>query len=104
MAIMPFEGMYVYAAEIMPTSHRQAGLCIGIGMSKLMSGIAPAMLTPLFEAHSHELRYMSLPFAALAVCEVAAALLAWYAPELQSGFVVSDSLEETMSTLIPGPV
>jgi hypothetical protein len=40
-------GMYVYCAEILPTTHRQAGLSIGIGSSKTASGLAGVLLFPL---------------------------------------------------------
>ena len=40
-------GMYVYCAEILPTTHRQAGLSIGIGSSKAASGLAGVLLFPL---------------------------------------------------------
>jgi hypothetical protein len=39
--------MYVYCAEILPTTHRQAGLSIGIGSSKTASGLAGVLLFPL---------------------------------------------------------
>lgn len=47
LGVLPYEIMYVYAAEIMPTSHRNTGLAIGSGASKLVGGILPLLLLPL---------------------------------------------------------
>lgn len=47
LGVLPYEIMYVYAAEIMPTSHRNTGLAIGSGASKCVGGIIPLILLPL---------------------------------------------------------
>jgi len=96
-AIMPFEAMYIYTAEAIPTTHRQAGLCIGIGMSKAFSGLAPALLAALLGDSDGDLVHMSIPFAILGASEAAAALLVWYAPELQPDGAVADTLENMVS-------
>ena len=45
--VLPYEIMYVYAAEILPTSHRNTGLAIGNGASKTVGCILPLLLLPL---------------------------------------------------------
>lgn len=42
--VMAFEAMYVYAAELVPTTSRQAGLSLGIGASKAACGLAGIIL------------------------------------------------------------
>jgi hypothetical protein len=42
--VMAFEAMYVYAAELVPTTNRQAGLSLGIGASKAACGLAGIIL------------------------------------------------------------
>ena len=64
-AVMAFEGMYVYTAELVPTSHRQAGVSLGIGLSKLSSGIAGMLLMPFIDWSSrHDPRSLGtmMPF------------------------------------------
>jgi len=58
--VLPYEIMYVYAAEILPTSHRNTGLAIGNGASKTVGCILPLLLLPLV-THSQ--------FSALAVSQ-----------------------------------
>jgi hypothetical protein len=51
-AIMAFEGMYVYAAELVPTSHRQSALSLGVGLSKAASGFIGMLLSPLMNVQT----------------------------------------------------
>lgn len=47
LGVLPYEIMYVYAAEILPTSHRNAGVAFGGGATKCVGGIIPLILLPL---------------------------------------------------------
>ncbi|KAJ1488080.1 major facilitator superfamily domain-containing protein [Baffinella frigidus] len=46
-SILPYEVMYVYAAELLPTSHRNLGVSIGNGTTKLVAVAVPIALMPL---------------------------------------------------------
>ncbi len=45
--LVPYEIMYVYAAEILPTSHRNTGISLGQGASKVVGCLLPLLLLPL---------------------------------------------------------
>ena len=45
--LVPYEIMYVYVAEILPTSHRNTGISLGNGMSKGVGCLLPLLLLPL---------------------------------------------------------
>ena len=46
-AIVPYQVMYVYAAELFPTSHRNFGLSFGNAMTKTVGVALPILLMPL---------------------------------------------------------
>jgi len=50
---LPYEIMYVYAAEVLPTSHRNTGLSLGQGASKIVASSLPLLLLPLVVAPNH---------------------------------------------------
>ena len=45
--LVPYEIMYVYSAEILPTSHRNTGISLGQGTSKGVGCLLPLLLLPL---------------------------------------------------------
>jgi hypothetical protein len=55
--LIPYEIMYIYVAEILPTSHRNTGLALGNGASKAIGCLLPLLLLPLVE---HPVSSMSL--------------------------------------------
>ena len=48
-ALVPYEIMYVYVAEILPTSHRNTGLALGNGASKAIGCLVPVILLMLVD-------------------------------------------------------
>ncbi len=71
LALGPYEVMYVYMAELMPTSHRNTGLALGNGATKTVAGMLPLVLLPLMHIDDFA------PLVLICVCTFLAAVLIW---------------------------
>jgi len=88
-SVLPYEMMYLYVAERVPTSHRNISLSLGNASTKLIAGILPLALLPLKEVNE------SAPFVLALVCAFSGAVLVWVSPEVQS--VLTDSAPQVVS-------
>lgn len=70
-AVMPYKVMYVYIAELVPTSHRSAGLSFGNGTTKTVAALMPLVVVPLRSIDENA------PFIFVAICSFAGAVLIW---------------------------
>lgn len=66
-AVGPYEFFYVYAAELLPTTHRNQGVSIGNGTTKFVALLLPLFMFPIYNAHH------ALPFYVAAAASAAAA-------------------------------
>jgi len=85
--VAPYEAMYVYVAELLPTSHRNAGLALGNASTKMVAAILPLVLTPLMSLD------LNAPYIFVCVCACCALILMWVSPD------VGDRLSDTASDL-----
>lgn len=69
-SIVPYEIMYVYAAETLPTSHRNSGVSMGNAATKGVAMVVPLIMLPLLQYERH------LPFVVMGVCAALAAMIA----------------------------
>jgi len=91
MVVLPYEAMYIFAAELLPTSHRNLGLSLGNGATKLVAALMPLVLMPLIHLWGASV------FLVILLAEVLAAVLVWVSPHTDD--VLYDCVEEMPKTV-----
>eukprot|EP00960_Hanusia_phi_P011379 332110-Hanusia_phi.AAC.1 len=69
--VLPYEAMYIFASELLPTSHRNLGLALGNGSTKLVAALMPLVLMPLIHVWGPSVFLVILLAEALAAVSLA---------------------------------
>lgn len=86
----PYEVFYLYAAELLPTTHRNQGVALGNGSTKAVAVLCPLVIFPVFRWSP------ALPlFLSAASSFLACALLLFLAPD------PGDHLSDVVSQVAP---